>query len=880
MLGQRRFAIRVWLDRKALAARNLTVDDIINALRRNNIELPAGELTSSTRQFTVRTDTRLSSVQQFANVVVSNVDGYPIRLGDVARVVRGVEDDQTMVRSDGKNAVGLSVIRQSQSNTVSISDRIRAQLERLRPTLPEGMSIDISSDDAIFIKASIREVLQTLAIAVAVVISVILLFLASFRAALVPAVTIPVAVIGSFIGIYALGFSLNILTMLALILAIGLVVDDAIVVLENIQRRIALGEPPLVAGYLGTRQVTFAVLATSAVLIAVFVPLSFLQGEVGRLFTEFGLVLAVTVIISTFVALTLCAMLCTKVLRANASEHGPSAWLEHGFNALARGYHWLLAGALQAPLVVLMLGALTAGSAYWLYAEVPQELTPKEDRGVFFFPVTAPLGANAATTDSQVRQVEALAQPLLDSGEAVRLFALVGRGGRSNSGFVVVRLTEWEQRERSQQEIINELIPRMSSIIGARAFPISPSALGGRGSSTPLQVVIGGPDYATIQDWADEFIEQAGENPNLLNLEVDFEQNQPQFNVLVDRAKADDLGIGIDTIGRALQTMLAGQDATQYVDRGREYPVILQAEAQDRRSPSDLSNIFVRAGNGDLTPLSALVHLTESAAAPSLRRFNRLPSITISGSLADGYDLGEAIRYVQALTAEILPAEASIGFAGESQKFLDTSAGVALTFTLALLIVFLVLAAQFESFIHPLIIMLTVPLALTGALLSLWLSGNSLNIYSQIGIILLIGLTTKNGILIVEFANQLRAEGHSIRSAILEGASLRLRPVLMTVISTVFGAVPLALASGAGAESRAGIGIVVVGGLGLASLLTLFVVPVLYDLLARFARPANAIEQQLEQAMADIAQRADNADRAASASPTTRVLPDNALPHS
>ncbi|MCB1809754.1 MAG: efflux RND transporter permease subunit, partial [Candidatus Competibacteraceae bacterium] len=360
------------------------------------------------------------------------------------------------------------------------------------------------------------------------------------------------------------------------------------------------------------------------------------------------------------------------------------------------------------------------------------------------------------------------------------------------------------------------------------------------GSSTPLQVVIGGPDYATIQDWADEFIEQAGENPNLLNLEVDFEQNQPQFNVLVDRAKADDLGIGIDTIGRALQTMLAGQDATQYVDRGREYPVILQAEAQDRRSPSDLSNIFVRAGNGDLTPLSALVQLTESAAAPSLRRFNRLPSITISGSLADGYDLGEAIRYVQALTAEILPAEASIGFAGESQKFLDTSAGVALTFTLALLIVFLVLAAQFESFIHPLIIMLTVPLALTGALLSLWLSGNSLNIYSQIGIILLIGLTTKNGILIVEFANQLRAEGHSIRSAILEGASLRLRPVLMTVISTVFGAVPLALASGAGAESRAGIGIVVVGGLGLASLLTLFVVPVLYDLLARFARPANA----------------------------------------
>ncbi len=646
--GERRYAIRIWLDRRAMAARNLTVDDVESALERNNVELPAGELKSTLRQFIVRTDTRLSTPKQFADIVLERVDGYPVRLGDIASVVRGVEDDQTMVRSDGRDAVGVAVLRQSQANTIAISNRVRAQLDLIRPTLPEGMDIEIGSDDAVFINQSIHEVVRALGIAVALVVLVIFAFLASARATLVPAVTIPVAVIGAFTGIYALGFSINVLTLLALILAIGIVVDDAIVVLENIQRRIELGESPLVAGVLGARQVTFAVIATSLTLTAVFVPISFLEGRAGRLFTEFGFVLAVAVLISMLVALTLCPALCTKLLRGAEERGAVGRLIERGLRLATRGYAALLTRALDAPILVLLIATLMAGASWGLYRALPQELTPLEDRGVFFVPVTAPQGATIAYTDAEVRKVETILQPLRASGEVARIYTIVGRSGQPHRAVVVARLVPWSQRTRDQQAILRPLIPALSALPGVQAFPASPAGLGLGGSRTPLQLVVGGPNYQDVKRWSQAIMDRAEANPGLLNVESDFEENQPQFDVLIDRDKADDLGIGAETIGRTLQTMLASREITEYVDRGREYPVIVQARAEDRRTPTDLANIFVRSTTGnELVPLAALVHLNEGADAPALRRYNRLPSITISAALADGYDLGSAIRFMQ-----------------------------------------------------------------------------------------------------------------------------------------------------------------------------------------------------------------------------------------
>jgi multidrug efflux pump len=848
--GQRRFAMRVWLDRRAMAARGVTVQDIETAMRRNNLELPAGQIESAFREFTVRTDTRLVGEQQFRDLVIRQSGDTPIRLGDVARIELGVEDETTRVRSNDAEAIGLGVMRQAQANTIAVSNQVRDQIAQLTPVLPEGMRILIASDDATFIKASIHQVSITLGIAMALVVLVIFAFLLSPRATLVPAITIPVAVIGTFAVVHALGFSINVLTLLALILAIGLVVDDAIVVLENIQRRIEEGEKPLLAAFLGSRQVTFAVLATSATLIAVFLPLSFLEGSVGRLFIEFGIVLASAVAISTLVALTLCAMLCSKLL-ASRGEAGPVVrLLDGGFVRLARAYRWLLAKALGMPIVVLAIAAVIGAGSFGLFRELPRELTPSEDRGVLFIPISSPEGATVAYTDRHTREIEAILAPLVESGEAERLFAIVGPWGQSTRAFVVATLADWGDRERSQQQIVASLIPGISSVTGVRAFPVSPAGLGQRGGSTPVRVVVGGPDHELVQEWADALVRRMEANPGLDNVTMDYEPNRPQLNLRIDRRRADDLGVDIEQIGRALQTLLASREVTSFIDRGREYPVILQAESSDRRTPSDLTNILVRSGSsGQLVPLTALVELDEQAASPDLRRFDRLPSITVQAALQDGYDLGRALDFVAEAAADILPAEARLGYAGPSREFLRTSGGVLVTFALALLVVYLVLAAQFESFIHPLVIMLAVPLAVFGALAALLLTGNSLNIYSQIGLILLIGLTAKNGILIVEFANQLRDQGRSVREAILEGSALRLRPILMTVISTILGAVPLALASGAGAESRMAIGVVVIGGLGFASLLTLFVTPVLYDLLAGFTRHKGAVADDLERLM-------------------------------
>ena len=848
--GERRFAIRIWLDRRALAARDLTVADVEQALERGNLELPAGEIESVDRQFAVRLDSRLADLDAFRRLVLAEIDGFPVRLGDVAEVELGVEDDATRVRANGIQSVGMGVLRQSRSNTVAISEAVRAEIERLRPTLPDGMSISVGSDDALFIAASIREVLKALAISLVLVVAVIFVFLLSLRAVSIPLVTIPVSLIGTLLLIHAMGFSINVLTLLALLLAIGLVVDDAIVMLEAIQRRIEAGDEPLPAAFLGARQVTFAIIATSLTLCAVFVPLSFLEGQAGRLFVEFGFVLAAAVLISTFVALTLCPALASKVLVGEARRSTVAKRLERLTHVAEDGYRAVLARALRAPLVVIALCALVAAGAWQVLQSLPRELTPREDRGVVFVPLTAPQGSTVDYTDRQTRLIERAAAPLVEDGTVETVFAIVGSGGRPHRGFVVLRLAPWEERTSDHNDVIGVLAPEIAGLPGVRGFPVAPAGLGLRGSSTPLRVVVGGPDYLSVERWGERLLEIASANPGLRNPELDFEESQPQLVLDIDRARADDLGIAVETIAGTLRTLLASREVTSWIDRGREYAVVLQARAGDRRTPSDLDSVFVRAGDGTtLVPLGALVTVRESAAAPELRRYDRLPSVTLSASLTDGYDLGSAIRFMEEAAAEALPDTARIAFAGQSRQYLETTSGVTVTIVLALVIVFLVLAAQFESFAHPLAIMLSVPLAMAGAIYALAFAGVSLNLYSQIGIILLIGLMAKNGILIVEFANQLRDQGRSVREAALEGAVLRLRPIVMTVLSTILGAVPLVLASGAGAEARAAIGTVIIGGLALSGVLTLLLTPVLYDLMARFTRPTGAVARDLDAAL-------------------------------
>jgi len=848
--GERRYAIRVWLDRERLAARDITVAEVERSLRANNVELPAGSVDSSTRNFTVRAEGRLTNVEQFRDLVIRRDGNDLLRLGEVANVQMGVESDVSRLRANGKTAIGMGIIRQSKANTVAVSDAVRAELEKIRETLPPEVTIAESYDESIFIRASIKEVVTTLAIAVSLVILVIFLFLRSWRATLIPAVTIPVAVIGAFIGLGFLGFSINVLTLLAVILAIGLVVDDAIVMLENIQRRIDEGEPPLLASYRGAKQVAFAVIATTLTLVAVFVPISFMGGNIGRLFAEFGFTLAAAVVVSSLVALTLAPMLCSKWLRHSPeSAEGHRLWAasEKVLNGLTRGYERMLRFSLNQPGLLLGLGLVGLIVATVIFPRLPQELAPTEDRGVIIMPTSAPRGSTVEFTDHYVRKAEQELLPYLEAGLSNRLLSIVGFRNEEDNAFMIMGLVPWEDRDVKQQQITSELRGKLGQITGIRAIAVNPPGLGQRGFDQPVEFVVAGPDYESVQAWSEEIVERANENPNLLNLETDFELTRPELRVSIDRERAADLDVTIEDVGLTLQTMLASRQVTTYLDRGREYDVILQAAEADRATPSDLGQIFLRPREGGtLIPLQALVSVEEIGANPDLRRIDRLPAVVISASLADGYDLGSALSYLNNLAVDNLPPEARVSYKGLSREFQESSSAIYVTFGLAFVIVFLVLAAQFESWIHPLIIMLSVPLAVTGALLGLWWAGISLNIYSQIGIIMLLGLMAKNGILIVEFANQLRDKGYEVKDAILEGASLRFRPVLMTTISTVFGAVPLVLATGAGAESRASIGIVILGGLVFATTLTLFIIPVLYNLLARFAKSTNAIALELE----------------------------------
>ncbi len=857
--GERRFSMRVWLDRQSLAARGLTVQDVEDAIRRENIELPGGRLDSAQRELTVRTDSRLSRPEQFRAVVVSRPGNATpgaaqVLLGDVATVEVAPDDARGEYRINGRPGIGIGILRQGTANTLSVAEGVKKEVELIRTGLPPGLTIDFGYDESLFISQSIYEVEHALVTALVLVVGVIFFFLRSFRATIIPAVAIPVSLVASFVAMAALGFSINILTLLGLVLAIGLVVDDAIVVLENVHRRIEEGEDPLLASLRGSREIAFAVIATTLVLVAVFLPLSFMQGNVGRLFTEFGMALAASVLFSGLVALTLTPMMCSKLLRPHGSEGRFVRMTEPLFHYMNEGFRWLLRGALAAPVLTLGISAALSGLALVLFTIIPKEFTPTEDRGVVIMPMTGPEGASFNYMREHVERVERLAARYMESGEAASVFAVMGgqqRPSVGNIANVFIRLAPWNERDRKAQAISAELFPAVAAMTGVRAFTLIPPSLGQSGFQPPVQFLIGGPDYDTLVQWRDRFMERARSNPRLLNLDNNYRETKPELRVDIDRRKAADLGVSIQAIGRTIETMLGSREVGTYVDGGQEYRVLIQAHDRDRVTPYDLQNIFVRS-NGGLIPLSNLVTLTERARAQTLARADRVRAITITASLAPGYSLGEALDFMDGVAREVLPPDARISYRGQSLEFRDSSSALYVTFLMALIVVYLVLAAQFESFIHPLIILLSTPLALTGGLLALHLTGQTLNIFSQIGMILLIGLMAKNGILVVEFANQLRERGLSVKQAALEASVVRLRPILMTSIATVLGAVPLAVATGAGAESRMALGVVIVGGITVSTVVTLFAIPALYLMLAPFTKPAGAIERLL----ADLESRA------------------------
>ena len=854
--GSQRYAMRLWLDRAAMAARNVTASDIEGALRSQNIELPAGRIESETRDFTLRVERDYETPEQFAQIPLrKGEDGYVVRVGDVARVELGPEERRSYLRSNGQPNVGLGIVRTSTANALDVARAARAESDRISASLPKGTEIFVAYDSTVFIEASVERVYATLIEAVVLVLIVIWLFLGSLRAALIPAVTVPVCLVASFIALYAFGFTINLLTLLALVLCIGLVVDDAIVVLENIQRRADLGEPPLVAAQRGTKQVAFAVIATTAVLVAVFLPVGFLEGNAGRLFRELSVALAAAVAISAFVALTLTPMMSSKLVRAHTTPNRFHAFIGRQLDRVSSGYGRSVQRVVAVPgkrllMIMLVTMALAVAAAALIGLRVPSELAPSEDRGRFFISIQGPEGAGFDYTVGQVQQVEGIVLPKVGDDKPIsransRVPGGFGASEEMHTGNIIVFLQDWDKRDVTTDEVADELRGKLAGLTGVRASPQVPSGLlSGRGQ--PFQLVLGGAEYNEIAQWRDRILQRIESNPGLVGADSDYKETRPQMRVRIDRDRAADLGVSVQEVGRTLETMMGARQVTTFVDNGEEYDVVLQAGRAMRASPDDLGNTYVRGAGDALVPLSSVVTLSEIAEPGSFNRFNRLRAITISAGLAPGYTMGEAIEWAKTVVAEELPEQAQIDWKGESREYQRAGGAIILTFALALLIVYLVLAAQFESFIHPFVIMLTVPLAVLGALIGLWVTGGTLNLFSQIGIVMLVGLAAKNGILIVEFANQLRDEGRSVRDAIAESAEVRLRPILMTSVATVVGALPLVLAGGPGSASRATIGVVVIFGVSFSTVLSLFVVPAFYALLAPFTRSPDAIAHELD----------------------------------
>jgi multidrug efflux pump len=834
--GERRYAMRVWLDAQRMAAFGLTTQDVERALARENVEIPGGRVEGTSREFSVKTRGDLSTAEEFGAIVVSQQRAAAVRLSDVARVEIGAESERTVARFNGKPAVGLGVVKQSKASTLDVADAVRRALPGLAKLLPEGMRLDVAYDSSEFIHNSIEEVVHTLIIAICLVVLVILVFLKSFRATVIPTLAIPTSIIGALAVAYFAGFTINILTLLALVLAIGLVVDDAIVVLENVFRHMEMGKSRRQAALDGANEIGFAVLATTITLVAVFVPVAFLSGTVGRLFNEFGISVAVAVLISGFVALTLTPMLASRMLKP---LHGVSnTWAARSFDAffdgLNRLYDRTLRAALRRRWLVLGIAALVVVLSAGVAKILPRELVPVEDRGTAFGIVIAPEGSTLQYTDRYMQQVESI---LMKVPERKGLFTAVGLGGggggRVTNGFIFLNLKKHDDRRKSQQQIVKELFPQLFSIPGVLAFVINPPSLGGSFNSSPVEYVLEADSYEQLQTAVQSVMGQARQLGYLINLDTDLRLNKPQLDISIDRDRAAQLGVSVTDIGTTLETYLGGRAVGNFKRGAKQYDVITQLRPSDRSTPDAIQNIYVRGRDG-LVQLADVVQVKETVAPKELNHYNRVRSATITASLAPGVSLGQALDALDRITRTSLPPTVKRELGGQSREFRDSSSSLYFLFLLAVVFIYLVLAAQFESFVHPLTILLSVPLAVVGALVSLFVFKQSLNIYSQIGLIMLIGLVTKNAILIVEFSNQLRRGGMAVADAVVEASKIRLRPILMTSLATVFGVLPIAIGIGEGGESRRPLGLAVVGGLLFSTFLTLVLVPVVYTLLARF----------------------------------------------
>ncbi|UCV21933.1 efflux RND transporter permease subunit [Ferribacterium limneticum] len=837
VFGDRKFAMRIWLDKQRLAAYQLTPADVEDALRKQNVEVPAGRIESREREFSVVANTDLKTTEEFGAVIVKTVNGYPIRINDLGRVEIGAASERSSVRFKGRSAVALGVIKQATANPLELSKALRADLPKITSELPEGMSANLSYDSSVFIDRSIESVFKTIGEAILLVLAIIFFFLRNVRATLIPLVTIPVSLIGAFGIMFALGFTINTLTLLALVLAIGLVVDDAIVMLENIFRHIEEGMPRLQAALQGSKEIGFAVVAMTLTLAAVYAPVAFMTGRTGKLFIEFALTLAGAVLVSGFVALTLSPMMCSVLLK-HEEKHGKAFLMVEGFlNWLNSGYKRVLTASLNHRWIVLVGFVIVAASCGFLLKALKSELAPVEDRGIIFGMFLGPEGATLDYTEKYARQIEGIYSQTKD---AERYFVVAGNPTVSQ-GISILGLTDWNDRTRRSPEIAKELFPKFAAIPGVMAFPVTPPSLGQSPRERPVNfVVVTAAPYEELQKVTGEILAEVAKNPSLTNVDTDLKLNKPELSVDVKRDKAADMGVPVETIGRTLETFLGGRQVTRFKRDGEQYDVIVQVAEVERRNPEDIRDIYVRGRDGSMISLENLVDVRETISPRELNHFGQRRAVTITANLAPGYTLGEALDYMDGVADRVLKPGYAADYNGQSREFRQSSSSLLFTFGLALAFIYLVLAAQFESFRDPFIIMLTVPLSMAGALLALWLSGGTLNVYSQIGLVTLVGLITKHGILIVEFANQLQEKGMALKEAVIESAYLRLRPILMTTGAMVLGAVPLAFSAGAGAESRQQIGWVIVGGLLLGTFFTLFVVPTVYSLLAARKAPTEA----------------------------------------
>ena len=833
--GERKYAMRVWLDAERLAAYRLTPQDVEDAIRRSNLELPAGRIESQQREFSVTSQTDLIKAGQFGDITIRNINGFPIKIRDVAKVEEGAADDRSRVRLNGRASISAGVIRQATANPLELSKGVRDMMPRLQQDLPGDVTIDVANDNSVFIDKSIKSVFQTILEAVILVALVIFVFLRTFRASIIPIITIPVSLIGTFAMMALAGFTINTLTLLALVLAIGLVVDDAIVMLENIFRHIEEGLDPFSAAIKGAKEIGFAIVAMSLTLAAVFAPLAFTPGRTGKLFSEFALALAGAVLVSGFVALTLSPMMSSLLLRHNPNPNRFDVFMEKILTGLSNGYEKLLTLVLKKArwLVVLVMASCGVGIVL-VYPTMKQELSPLEDRGTILATVTAPDGSTLDYTDKYAKSLEKIgsAYPEFD-----RIFANLGNPTVAQ-GSVIYRAVDWDQRKRTTLEIAREMQGKFNGIAGINAFPITPPSLGQGFRERPVNFVIQTSDsYQNLNAVTRQMLDAIAKNPGFIAPDVDLRLNKPELRIDVDRVKATELGVSVDVVARAIETMLGGRTVTRYKRDAEQYDVIVQTQASGRNAPDDIDNIYVRGRNDAVIPLSALVKVRESVSPRELNHFGQRRSVSITSNLAPDYALGDALKFLDATAAGILKTGYTTELNGTSREFRNSQGALVIVFVLALFFIFLVLAAQFESFIDPFVIMLSVPLSMFGALITLKMTGGTLNVYSQIGLITLVGLITKHGILIVEFTNQLREQGVDTFDAIVKAAGQRLRPILMTTGAMVLGALPLALAKGAGAESRIQIGWVIVGGMTFGTLLTVFVVPTMYSLFARKSVP-------------------------------------------